>query len=348
MRALKTILIIAIALGVLILVLGLVGSRTYRVERTTEIEASPAVVYGYVSHVGKMREWGPWQELDKDQVQTIEGTDGTVGAILKWEGDTVGRGSQEITVLTQNKYVGSKLTFFVPILGQANSTSTYDLDTTRTGTRITWAIQGENGFLARAMSVFLNLDAQVGSDLERGLAKLSTLATTEHRRQETEREESTFLGYFVDIVERNQQVYVGKRALVPFIAIGDFYARSLRETAATAKQANLQVKGYPSGIYFARDLRSGVADLLAGMPVKADTSLTVDGMQVYSVPASSMAHVAYYGDYAQVRSAHEAITAMVQARGYTQHGISIEEFVTDPGTEPDTTKWLTNVYHLIH
>lgn len=348
MRALKTILIIAIALGVLILVLGLVGTRTYRVERTTEIEASPAVVYGYVSYVGKMKEWSPWQELDKDLVQTIEGTDGTVGAIWKWEGDTVGRGSQEITDLTENEYVGSKLTFFVPMIGQANSTSTYDLDPTGTGTRITWGIQGENGFLARAMSVFMNLDAQLGPDLERGLANLSTLAAKEHHRIETEREESTFLGYFVDIVERNQQMYVGRRALVPFIGISDYYATSLGEAEAAAKQANVQVKGYPSGIYFARDLKFGIADLLAGMPVKADSTLTVAGMQVYSVPASTMAHVAYYGDYAKVSAAHEAITAMVKARGYTEYGISIEEYVTDPATERDTTKWLTNVYYMIH
>lgn len=347
MRALKTILIIAIALGVLVLVLGLVGPKTYRVERTVEIEASPSVVYGYVSYVGKMKEWGPWQELDKDQLQTIEGTDGTVGAVWKWEGDTVGRGVQEITELTENEHVGSKLTFFVPLMGQANSTSAYDLVPTETGTQITWGIEGENGFLARAMSVFMNLDAQLGPDLERGLANLSTMAAKEQQRIDTEREESTFNGYFVDIVERPQQVYVGKRALVPFIGIKNFYATSFGEAAEAAQQANLQVKGFPSGIYFAGDQKFGIADLLAGIPVKADSNLTVAGMQVYSVPASTMAHVAYYGDYANVSSAHAALSAMVESRGYSEYGIRIEEYVTDPGMERDTTKWLTNVYYMV-
>ncbi len=372
MRALKTILIIMIALGALILVLGLVGPKTYHVERMVEIDASPAVVYSYVSYVGKMKEWGPWQELDKDQLQTIEGTDGSVGAIWKWEGDTVGSGMQEITELAENEQVRSKLTFFVPVMGQANSTSTYDLDPTESGTRITWSIEGENSFLARAMGVFMNLDAKLGPDLDHGLANLSTLAGKEQRRIETEREESTFNGYYVDILERPLEVYLGKRAVVPFMGIRDFYATSLDATTAAARLARLQTKGHPSGIYFAWNEKTaaarlarlqtkghpsgiyfawnekiGNADLLAGMPVAADSNLTVADMQVYTVPASTMAHVAFYGDYADLSSAHQAITAMIEARGYTEYGIRMEEYVTDRASESDPKKWLTNVYCMV-
>ena len=347
MRALKTILIIMIALGALILVLGLVGPKTYHVERMVEIDASPAVVYSYVSYVGKMKEWGPWQELDKDQLQTIEGTDGSVGAIWKWEGDTVGSGMQEITELAENEQVRSKLTFFVPVMGQANSTSTYDLDPTESGTRITWSIEGENSFLARAMGVFMNLDAKLGPDLDHGLANLSTLAGKEQRRIETEREESTFNGYYVDILERPLEVYLGKRAVVPFMGIRDFYATSLDATTAAARLARLQTKGHPSGIYFAWNEKVGNADLLAGMPVTADSNLTIADMQVYTVPASTMAHVAFYGDYADLSSAHQAITAMIEARGYTEYGIRMEEYVTDRASESDPKKWLTNVYCMV-
>jgi hypothetical protein len=42
-----------------------------------------------------------------------------------------------------------------------------------------------------------------------------------------------------------------------------------------------------------------------------------------------------------------AMDEMIQAKGFTHYGNVIEEFITDPMAEPDTTKWLTNIYYMI-
>lgn len=344
MRALKTILIILAALGVLITILGLVGPPNYRVERSTVIKASPEVVFGYVSRLSSMKDWGPWQEMDKDQVQHIEGTDGTVGAVWTWEGDTVGKGRQELTELVENERVRTKLTFYVPVMGESVSTGTYDLEPTDEGTLMTWGFEGENGFLGRAMGVFMDMDAQLGPDFEKGLANLKDMAEGEARKRDAEIAERTFNGYIVETVDRPEQVFVGKRATVKFADLKSFYATNMPAAGAALGQAGLELNGYPSGVYFSWDEKAGRTELLAGMPVKAGADLSIPGMDVYVIPPTTMLHVAYYGDYESIGAAHEALDAMMAARGLTEYGNRIEEYLTDPGAEPDPTKWLTNVY----
>lgn len=347
MRALKTILIILAALGVLILILGLVGPPKYRVERSTEIKASPEVVYGYVSRLASMKEWGPWQEMDKDQVQSIDGTDGTVGAVWTWEGDTVGKGRQELTELVENERVRTKLVFVVPVMGESVSTGTYDLEPTPEGTRMVWGFEGENGFMGRVMGVFMDMDAQLGPDFEKGLAKLKEMAESEGQRMNDMLAERTFNGHVVETVQRPELVFVGKKATVKFADLKTFYATNMPAAGAAVGQAGLEMNGYPSGVYFSWDEKAGTTELLTGMPVKAGADLKVPGMDVHVIAPATMLHIAYYGDYEKIGSAHEALDAMMAAKGLTEYGNRIEEYVTDPGSEPDPAKWLTNVYAMV-
>ena len=45
-----------------------------------------------------------------------------------------------------------------------------------TGTRVTWTMDGENNFMGKAFSLVSNMDKMIGSDFERGLASLKTVA----------------------------------------------------------------------------------------------------------------------------------------------------------------------------
>ena len=42
-------------------------------------------------------------------------------------------------------------------------------------TRLTWAMAGENNLMAKAFSLFMNMDKLIGADFEKGLANLKTL-----------------------------------------------------------------------------------------------------------------------------------------------------------------------------
>jgi effector-binding domain-containing protein len=345
MRALKTILIILAALVGLLIILGLVGPKNYRVERSTVIAAPPEVVYGYVSKLASMKEWGPWQEMDKDQVQSIQGTDGTVGAVWVWEGDTVGKGMQTLTALEPNKSVRAELKFLEPM--ESVSTATYDLEAMGDSTKLTWGMEGENGFMGKIMGVFMDMDKMIGPDFEKGLATLKGLAEEQAATVQAATMANTVGGYLIETVDRPETVYVGKRATVKFDAMTEFYGKTYAAAGPAIGKAGLEMAGSPSGVYFLWDEKKGVTDMMAAMPVKAAADLKVEGMDVHVVPASKMLHVAYLGAYEGSANAHYAIDEHIKAKGLTHYGNVIEEYMVGPGTEPDTSKWLTNIYYMI-
>src|SRR5262245_33267565 len=73
MRVLKTILIILAVLAALFVILGLMGSKTFRVERTTTIAAPASAVYANVSSLANMDKWGPWKEEEPDMTAQLSG-----------------------------------------------------------------------------------------------------------------------------------------------------------------------------------------------------------------------------------------------------------------------------------
>jgi effector-binding domain-containing protein len=53
----------------------------------------------------------------------------------------------------------------------------------------------------------------------------------------------------------------------------------------------------------------------------------------------------YMGPYDQTEKAHEAIGKYIEEKNLAMAGAPWEVYVTDPGTEPDSTKWVTHVYY---
>jgi effector-binding domain-containing protein len=53
--------------------------------------------------------------------------------------------------------------------------------------------------------------------------------------------------------------------------------------------------------------------------------------------------VKYYGDYNKVESVYIAAYDYIKAKGKASTGAPMEIYITDPGMEKDTAKWLTEI-----
>jgi effector-binding domain-containing protein len=53
------------------------------------------------------------------------------------------------------------------------------------------------------------------------------------------------------------------------------------------------------------------------------------------------------GGYSGIGKAHEAMDAYMASNKLEQKAPVIEEYITDPGSEPDSSKWLTKIMYLI-
>jgi effector-binding domain-containing protein len=344
MRALKTILIILLTLLGLFVILGFIGPKSFRVERSLVIAAPVDVVFNRVSKLAEMKNWGPWQAMDKDQVQSIEGTDGTVGAVWKWEGDTVGKGMQEIVAIETNKSVRTKLTFLEPM--EAVNESTYDLEDLGDSTRITWGLQGENDFLGRVMGLFKVMDRMIGPDFERGLSNLKGLAEADAQAIAA-RKARMVDGFEVNLIDRPTMWYLGERKRVKWSNLEAFFGQSFGKAMGILKAAGLEPAGPPTGLYFEWNEAKQEADVLAGIPVPASTMDRLIGTVLAEVPAGKAYTIDHYGPYANTGKAHEAMDKKLAADGATSLGVVLEEYITDPTMEPDTAKWLTRVVYPI-
>lgn len=346
MRALKILLIILLAIGAISVILFLLGPSRTVVERTVSMNAPADVIFPKIASLETMHGWSPWAAMDRDQVTEFTGDDGAVGSKQTWTGDTVGVGSMEVLELRPNDHIGLDLRFIEPF--ESKSKVDFELVSEGSTTRVTERMTTDNGFMARIMNLFMDSDAILGPMFEQGLNNLKGIAEAEHTEAAKALEARTVKGYLINTIERPATVYVGKRSKrLKWDDMEKFYGESFGAAGAAIGGAGLEMAGPPTGVYFAWNEADHTTDLLAGFPVKAAGPDQFPGFEVYTVPASRMLHIAYYGSYEGSMAPHEAMNEYIGTNNITHYGNVIEEYITDPQQEPDTSKWLTNIYYMV-
>jgi uncharacterized protein YndB with AHSA1/START domain len=168
--------LIGIAAIVILFVL-VVATRpsAFHIERSITIAAPPANAFAQVNDFHAWSAWSPWEKMDPQMKKTFEGAPSGPGAMYAWTGnDKVGEGRMTIEKSDKPSLVSIKLEFLKPFA--ATNTATFTFAPAPDGTKTTWAMDGQNNFMAKAASLFMDFDKMVGGDFERGLAALKTAA----------------------------------------------------------------------------------------------------------------------------------------------------------------------------
>ena len=174
---LKKIGIVVLVLLVLLIVVIATRPAEYQVTRSRTLAAPPEAVYAQIADFHRWRQWSPWENRDPAMTREFSGAPAGTGAVYSWSGNSdVGEGRMTITDARPPQKVGVKLEFIEPFA--ATSTTDFVLTPTpRGGTNVTWSMSGENNFLAKGMSLFMNMDKMIGNDFEAGLAKLDSVTS---------------------------------------------------------------------------------------------------------------------------------------------------------------------------
>ena len=155
-----------------------VSTDTYRVERSTTINADPQPIYDRLVAFHAWMDWSPWEDLDPDQERTFTGAASGVGAGYAWSGNRkAGRGSMQVTHAAAPTEVRIALTFEKPF----KTRNTIDFSLTPDGpnrTRVRWAMTGPKTLATKVMGLFTSMDKMIGPDFEKGLARLKDLVET--------------------------------------------------------------------------------------------------------------------------------------------------------------------------
>jgi len=174
---------LALLVAALALLAAVIATRPseFRLERSATVAAPPSVVFAQVSDFGRWAAWSPWEKLDPAMKKTVSGGPGSAGHGYHWTGnDQVGEGRMTVTEARPGERVDIRLEFLRP--WQATNATSIATAAEGAGTRVTWTMTGRNGFMMKAVGLFMDMEKMVGSDFERGLASLKAVAEMEARR----------------------------------------------------------------------------------------------------------------------------------------------------------------------
>jgi uncharacterized protein YndB with AHSA1/START domain len=171
----KTLIVIAALIVVFVIIVAMRPSH-FRIARSATIAAPPEVVFAQVNDFRAWQAWSPWERKDPNLKRTYEGPPAGRGAVYAWAGNKeVGEGRMTLTESRPAELIRIRLEFLKPFAATNEAEFTF---TPRPGeqTEVTWSMTGHNGFMAKAFCMLMDMDKLVGSDFEKGLASMKTVA----------------------------------------------------------------------------------------------------------------------------------------------------------------------------
>jgi len=165
-----------ILVGLVVIIGGLMAYAAVRpghmnISRELLINANVDTLFPYLNNSKMANSWMPWAESDPGLVMNYSGPAEGVGSISSWDSKgQMGTGKAEVVSSIANHSVKTQLTYTKPM----NMSQMAEMTLTPSGsaTMVRWQVTGEQNFICRLMSIFMDMDKMVGGEFEKGLTKL--------------------------------------------------------------------------------------------------------------------------------------------------------------------------------
>ena len=334
MKALKYLFFVLLGLAVLFLLAALFARHDYHIERSIEIEAPREIVYNQVRFFKNAPNWSPWLYLDPQVKTSIEGPDGEAGTVYKWSGNkAIGKGSQTIKSVTPDR-----IELNIALNDFSASPTYFAFSEKDELVKVIWAMDMHVPFPWNAFSMLTDMNNSfVGKDFENGLGNLKKYCEALSPKK--------YHGFSVKETERPTTFYAIARQVVDFQDIPQFFADNFTKAIQASEKAGAKMSGHPSGFFWSYDTVALKTDMAAGVPLDKQVKMP-DSLQTISIGGKALL-IEYLGDYAKTGEAHTAMEEYMQDKKLQLIPPAMEEYVTDPVQEPDTTKWLTRILYFV-
>ena len=166
-----------IALVAVLLLYAATKPDTFHVQRSISIQAPPEKIFAILNDFHQSASWSPYEKKDPAMKRAFSGPESGKGAVYQFDGNKeVGKGRLTITDTTPSSKVVIALEMLEPF--EAHNVVEYTLGAKGGSTDVTWAIHGQQPYLGKVMSLFIDCDKMIGKDFEVGLANLKAVSET--------------------------------------------------------------------------------------------------------------------------------------------------------------------------
>jgi len=176
MKIFKNLIIAIITLVVVVLVIAAFIPSEFRVEREVTINKPLAEVFDYVKYLKNQEKYTVWAKIDPNMKRKFTGVDGTVGFVSAWDSDNpeAGKGEQEIIKIDEGKRIDYELRFLEPFESTSLAYMSFESpDSNRTIVKS--GFDGSMPYPMNLMLLFIDMDAELGKNLQGGLDNLKAI-----------------------------------------------------------------------------------------------------------------------------------------------------------------------------
>jgi len=320
--------------------LSLITPTSQKVERSVSIQVPVESVYEQVVKLENVKQWSAWSRDDSSAVYSLTGEDGKPGAVLSWEGNAAvsGEGRIEITGTKENEQVDHAYHFLKP--RKMNALSTITLNGKGSSTTVTWEFRLQTPRPWNIFNLFSSLDKNMGADFEKGLESLRQQLEKTPAAGKPEQSLS------VQTMDFPSTRFALIRQTVKWEDIPGFLDQHIAILREETSQQNV-TSGAPTGLFYDWDEKNRQADLAAAVPVPAGTEFNHAIIRFEQVPANKAVYVTVSGDHTKLPDAHRSVRQYLENKKWRQKLPFLEQYVSGPPQEADTSRWITKLVYLV-
>jgi effector-binding domain-containing protein len=145
----------------------------------------------------------------------------------------------------------------------------------------------------------------------------------------------------VEIREIDPQPFMAMHFKCAPEELGPKFGVVLPATFGYVMSQGKQPAGMPVAHYLS--VSSELFEVEAGVPV-AQPMDESDTVKNRTLPGGRVAVTRHVGPYENLRHTYEAFEKWIAENGHQPRGGAWEVYVTDPSSEPDSSKWVTEIY----
>lgn len=316
----------AIVAIILVVFLGYVATREgkFHYERSGVIAAPPEKIFPYISNLKNGEKWSPYEKVDPNMKKTFTGNDGEVGSTMEFAGNQdAGAGKIEILKIVPNQSVEMKLTMTSPI--HAENLVEYKLTPEGNGTRFTWSMSGDGGFMGKLINVFIDCEKMVAGQFSEGIQNLKTYIESQNSG-----------GSAMNLNEKPETIQWPVTHYVYVEKVGPFQDTAMAAWGEVHK--NLEEISKHSKVLGTMSLYKVDPEMIyrAGAKVEAEPKTLPPGFKYVKFEGGKYARFTLKGSYAQLPEASGRVFSIIQNTKMPLRGDwFIENYANDPKTTPE-------------
>lgn len=331
--------VVLVVLAAIILVPPIFMAPSYTASSSIIIESNNYNIYPYFADLKNWEKWSPWKEKDPTTQYTYSANTYGAGSTMSWDSKNEELGTGTITTVQFKKFhhINYQLQMVKPVKIKSGGEFIIEkIDEKQVN--VTWTNKGKLKYpMERWFNTFMNVKTSLEKNFAHGLDNLKKLVESNPQRELPKvnpeamelKEQIIFSVMYETILNSEIGNEIGKSYQTIFKAI---------ETSKA-----VPVEAPPVCVWYSHNNRT--SRMRPGLLVRGCVIPMPNGVECISLREGKVLRFSYMGGYSNMEPTYDAIDMYLEENKiYKRENYTWESYETDPGVEPDSTKWLTYIY----